>query len=162
MYREGGSMEKRVERKVTKRGEKRGVRVGELKGGAKPGEGGVKANAREDAAIDAAEHLTRDLARVRANFGMDPLVGSRSLAGAWTSPTDVTEEGEAEFVDAVADCLGAGLSLEAALDCWDNGGLATDAVDDQAAADAADEEASAMVIPIASARHAPGRRLLVR
>ena len=119
----------------------------------------AKAEAGADAAIEAAEHLTRDLARVRANFGMDLALAPRSLAAAWTSPTDVTEEGEAEFVDAVADCLGAGLSLEAALDCWDNGDLFYDVAEDPAAVD---EEPSAMVVPIASARHASGRRLFVR
>ena len=153
-------MEKKRESNGNGNAAKRGGEAGELKAAKpRPGEDGPKAKAAEDAAIDAAEHLTRDLARVRANFGMDPLVGSRSLAGAWTSPTDVTEEDEAEFVDAVADCLGAGLSLEAALDCWDNGGLVTDAIEDPGASD---EEGTAMVTPIASARHAPGRRLLVR
>lgn len=119
----------------------------------------AKAEAGADAAIEAAEHLTRDLARVRANFGVDPTLAPRSLAGAWTSPTDVTEEGEAEFVDAVADCLGVGLSLEAALDCWDNGDLFYDAAEDSAAVD---DEGGAMVVPVASAKHAPGRRLFVR
>jgi hypothetical protein len=119
----------------------------------------TKAEAGADAAIEAAEHLTRDLARVRANFGMDPALAPRSLAAAWISPTDVTEEGEAEFVDAVADCLGAGLSLGAALDCWDNGDLFYDVADDSAVVD---EDAGAMVVPITSAKHASGRRLFVR
>ena len=111
-----------------------------------------------DAAIEAAEHLTRDLARVRARFGMDLALAPRSLAAAWTPPTALTEDDEAEFVDAVADCLGAGLSLGVALDCWDSGDLAYDAAGDDASAD---EEWSPFVVA-ATVRPAPGRRLFVR
>jgi len=130
----------------------------------KAGRGGrtgrIGAETAAEAAADVAEHLTRDLARVRARFGMDLVLAPRSLAAAWTSPTAVTEEAEAEFVDAVADCLGAGLSLGVALDCWDNGDLAYDADDDQDAA--ADEEMSAPVIPVASRHVSGGRRLFIR
>ena len=96
------------------------------------------------ALIDAAEHLTRDLARVRAKFGMDPVLAPPSFSAAWQSDTPI-EEAEAEFVDTVADCLGAGLSLEDALTCWDTGDLACDPLDDQSAVDPDDE-------PVASAR----------
>jgi hypothetical protein len=107
--------------------------------------------------IGPAEHLARQLARVRAKFGMDPAAARLSVKDAWKdawlSPT-VIEEDEAEFIDAVADCLGAGLPLEAALSCWDTGELARDADDDQ-------EETTEV-----TAEYAPhvstGRRLLVR
>lgn len=108
--------------------------------------------------LTAAEHLTKELARVRANFGMDVVLAPRSLAAAWTSPTAVMEEDEAEFVDAVADCLGVGLPLGAVLDCWDNGELAYDGGDEPGAAD---DEPSLLVIP-PPARHGSGRRLYVR
>jgi hypothetical protein len=142
---------------------------GDRTGGRKTaGDGGGRSVARKlDEAttsserLGTAEHLTRDLARVRAKFGMDPVLAPRSLELAWTSSTASIEEDEAEFVDAMADCLGAGLSLDAALDCWDSGDLATDTSEDSSAGD---DESGATLIPIAvsSARHAPGRRLLVR
>lgn len=77
-----------------------------------------------DEAISEAEHLKRDFARVRANVAKDSVVEPGSLSTAWT--TDVMEEDEAEFVDAVADCLGAGFSLESALTGWDAGTLAAE------------------------------------
>jgi hypothetical protein len=80
---------------------------------------------------DPVEHLTRDLARVRAKFGVDPVLAGRSLAAAWKSEAPV-EEDEAEFVDTVADCLGAGLSLDDALNCWDTGDLVYQAADHEA------------------------------
>ena len=83
---------------------------------------------------DPAEHLTRDLARVRAKFGLDPVLAGRSLATAWRSETAL-EEDEAEFVDTVADCLGAGLSLDDALNCWDTGDLVYTAADESSGSD---------------------------
>jgi hypothetical protein len=133
-----------------------GVQNGNGRGKGKAG--GASSDA--EAVMDTAEHLTRDLARVRAKFGMDPALAPRSLAAAWQSET-LLEEDEAEFVDTVADCLGAGLSLEDALNCWDTGDLAYDA-EDQAAGDLEDESlALAGHIPVA--RHVfAGHRLLVR
>jgi hypothetical protein len=116
-----------------------------------------------DEPMDAAERLVKELARVRAKFGMDPTDAREPLAEPWMSPTAAMEEDEAEFVDAVADCLGAGLPLEAALSCWDSGELAYE--------ESADEEEPAVVLEvIAAVRHArsqshppsSGRRLLIR
>lgn len=125
----------------------------------KQGQGKGKGTEAE-AAMNAAEHLTRDLARVRAKFGMDPALAPRSLAAAWTTET-VMEENEAQFVDTVADCLGAGLSLEDALTCWDTGDLAYDAAAEMAAADLDDEPIVLGPPPVA--RPASGaHRVLVR
>ncbi|HEY4186436.1 MAG TPA: hypothetical protein VGP07_15275 [Polyangia bacterium] len=114
-----------------------------------------RAEAAHDAAIACAEHLTRDFARVRARLGMDPVLAPRSLAAAWT--TDVMEEDEAEFVDAVADCMGAGLSLESALTGWDIGTLV---VDDE---DSSEDDATAPPLVIAVRQPPRGnRRVYVR
>lgn len=120
--------------------ESNAVKKGNGKG--KPGNGITEA----EAAMDAAEHLTRDLARVRSRFGMDPVLAPRSLAAAWMTET-VMEEDEAEFVDTVADCLSAGLSLEDALTCWDTGDLARDPADELAATDPDDEPATFSPLP---------------
>lgn len=123
-------------------------------GGAGGSDGG---NGGDGSEIGAAEHLARQLARVRSKFGMDPAATRLSLKDAWKdawlSPT-VIEGDEAEFIDAVADCLGAGLPLEAALTCWDTGELARDADDEE------DEntDLTAAYVPHVSM----GRRLLVR
>lgn len=108
----------------------------------------------------AAEHLSRDFARVRARLAVDPALVGQSLAAAWT--TDVLEEDEAEFVDTLADCMGAGLSLEMALTGWDIGALATEPIQDTVAAD--EEEPSEAYVAIAMAhQQAPGsRRVFVR
>ena len=71
-----------------------------------------------------------ELARVRARFGLDPANPPLLSARAWTSPTDAVEEDEAEFVDALADCLSAGLSLGAAVETWASGALARGDSDD--------------------------------
>jgi hypothetical protein len=63
-----------------------------------------------------------EVAHVRARFAVDPSTPAR-LADAWTAPTGTTEEDEAEFVDAMADCLSVGLPLEAALASWRSGTL---------------------------------------
>jgi hypothetical protein len=109
--------------------------------------------------INATEHLTRDLARVRAKFGVDPALAPTSLAGAWMSETSL-EEAEAEFVDTVADCLGAGLSLDDALTCWDTGDLASES-EDSAAADA-EEDAVVPVVQQAARTTSGGHRHLMR
>jgi hypothetical protein len=108
----------------------------------------------------AAEHLSRDFARVRARLAVDPAFAGRSLAAAWT--TDVMEGDEAEFVDAVADCMGAGLSLETALTGWDLGALATEPIQDTVAADEEDPSESTVSIAMGH-QQAPGsRRVFVR
>jgi hypothetical protein len=71
-----------------------------------------------------------ELARVRARFGLDPEIPSQLFADAWTSPSGVVEEDEAEFVDAMADCMSAGLPLGAAIMFWASGALAGGADDD--------------------------------
>jgi len=65
-----------------------------------------------------------EFARVRARFGVDPEIPSQLFAGAWTAPSGATEEDEAEFVDAMADCMSAGLPLGAAIMFWASGALA--------------------------------------
>lgn len=111
-------------------------------------------------AADATEHLTRDLARVRAKFGVDPALAGRSLATAWRSDVGL-EEDEAEFVDTLADCLGAGLPLDDALACWDTGELVYAASDDGVGGDGEGEEAPP--IAVAAPRHpSSAHRVLVR
>ena len=118
---------------------------------------------------DPTEHLTRDLARVRAKFGVDPALAGRSLAAAWRSETAL-EEDEAEFVDTVADCLGAGLSLDDALNCWDTGDLVYTAADESSGSDGdldrqdeTDGTDETRTIVVAPARHSSAaHRVLVR
>jgi hypothetical protein len=117
-----------------------------------------RAEAAQDAAIECAEHLSRDFARVRAKIAVDPVLAGRSLAAAWT--TDVMEEDEAEFVDAVADCMGAGLSLESALTGWDTGTLLADDADD--VADDDETTAPRLVVAIAQRSASGLRRVYVR
>jgi hypothetical protein len=71
-----------------------------------------------------AEGVRAELARLRARFGVDPALPSRSLSDPWQAPTGSLEEDEAEFADAMADCLSAGLPLDAALAFWISGSLA--------------------------------------
>ena len=71
-----------------------------------------------------------EVAHVRARFAVDPSTPAR-LADAWTAPTGTTEEDEAEFVDAMADCLSVGLPLEAALASWRSGTLEVTSADDE-------------------------------
>jgi hypothetical protein len=108
-----------------------------------------------DEPMAAAERLVKQLAQVRSKFALDPVQDAQqALADAWMSPSAVREEDEAEYVDAVADCLGAGLPLEAALACWDSGELAYES-------DADDDEPPIAVAALAP--HPPaGRRLVVR
>ncbi|HEV3031264.1 MAG TPA: hypothetical protein VG319_06455 [Polyangia bacterium] len=67
---------------------------------------------------------------MRARFAVDPSTPAR-LADAWTAPTGTTEEDEAEFVDAMADCLSVGLPLEAALASWRSGTLEVTSADEE-------------------------------
>lgn len=113
-------------------------------------------------AVDEAEHLQQDLARVRARGVTDPALASRSLSGAWT--TDVLEEDEAEFVDAVADCLGAGFSLDSALTGWDMGTLAAEGLEEASLFDDDTERDDETIIAARGIerRQAPsGRRLFI-
>lgn len=128
---------------------------------AAPERDGPDGHASAAGAADAAEHLSRDLARVRARFGVDPALAGRSLAPAWRSDAAL-EEDEAEFVDTVADCLGAGLSLDDALACWDTGELVYAASgDDGAAVDGESEEMAP--VAVATPRHSSAaHRVLVR
>jgi hypothetical protein len=71
-----------------------------------------------------------ELARVRARFAVDPAIPSPLLAGAWTSPGGVVEEDEAEFVDALADCLSVGVPLGAAVASWVSGAFVKDDEDE--------------------------------
>jgi len=77
------------------------------------------------------ESVFDEVAHVRARFAVDPSTPTR-LADAWTAPTGTTEEDEAEFVDAMADCLSVGLPLEAALASWRSGTLEVTSADDEA------------------------------
>jgi hypothetical protein len=133
-----------------------GKKQGSSAGNKSRGKGGEEM----EVAMNATEHLTRDLARVRAKFGLDPALAPRSLEGAWMSEAAV-EEDEAEFVDTVADCVGAGLSLDDALTCWDSGDLASESADDSAAADAEDDSVVPVVQPV-SRTLSSGHRLLIR
>ena len=111
--------------------------------------------------IGEAEHLQQDFAKVRAKVATDPVLASRSLSAAWTTDL-IEEEDEAEFVDAVADCVGAGFSLESALTGWDNGTLAADGGEDGSLFD--DESERDDDTPSAfPPRHAPtgGRRIVI-
>jgi hypothetical protein len=106
---------------------------------------------------EVAERLAEELARLRARSAVDPAVARRSLAPAWIGPAAGVEDDEAEFLDAMADCLGAGLSLDKALACWHAGDLAYDPGDAEES-----DEPSVPVRAEPSAHHGPGRRLLVR
>jgi hypothetical protein len=79
----------------------------------------------------AVETVRLELARVRARFGIDPTPPSHLFADAWRSPSGVVEEDEAEFVDALADCVSVGLPLSAAIACWASGELARGEDDDE-------------------------------
>ena len=128
--------------------------------------GGPAARPPEPQPMDAAERLTIELARLRAKFGADPAIARASFDDAWMSPTAAMEEDEAEFIDAVADCLGVGLSLDAALTCWDSGGLFydDDAAQNEADDNDGDDSAHAALPAVAAQHHAhpTGRRLVVQ
>jgi hypothetical protein len=111
----------------------------------------------EVASVD--EQLGVELARLRARSAVDPAIATRSLAPAWNGSAAGVEDDEAEFLDAMADCMGAGLSLRNALDCWHAGDLAYDPDENAADADEAGFEGAVPEPP----HHAAGtRRLLVR
>ena len=86
---------------------------------------------RERAGADGGGDGACGFARVRARFGVDPEIPSQLFAGAWTAPSGAVEEDEAEFVDAMADCMSAGLPLGAAIMFWASGALARGEDDDQ-------------------------------
>jgi hypothetical protein len=125
------------------------------KGRDKRDSGGGKVTKRsddsDDPRVDASERLSVELARLRAKFGTDPAAAGASLAEAWMSPTASMEEDEAEFIDAVADCLGAGLPLDAALACWDRGELFS--ADGADGADGADDEEESVEAVLAPSHH---------
>jgi hypothetical protein len=110
----------------------------------------------EVASVD--EQLGIELARLRARSAVDPAIATRTLAPAWNGSAAGVEDDEAEFLDAMADCLGAGLSLRNALDCWHAGDLAYQPDEDAAADDEASFEAAVPEPP----HHVAGRRLLIR
>ena len=85
----------------------------------------------KDDLVSGVETMRLELARVRARFSVDPTPPSHLFAAAWTSPSGVVEEDEAEFVDAVADCMSVGLSLGAAVAFWASGDLAGSDSDDE-------------------------------
>jgi hypothetical protein len=120
-------------------------------------------NGSGEVAVTEEEHLARALARVRARFGVDPATALAGLASAWQEPlaSDV-EEDEAELVDAMADCLGAGFTLDEALSCWDAGQLVDDRADEPTDEPADDKETPATLVVLDAAVHASGRRVLVR
>lgn len=78
-----------------------------------------------------AEMVQAELARVRARFSVDPAVVSGVSVEAWTSPSGAVEDDEAEFVDALADCLSVGVPLGAAVASWASGALALDEAPDE-------------------------------
>ena len=57
-------------------------------------------------------------------------IPAQLFAGAWTAPSGAVEGDEAEFVDAMADCMSAGLPLGAAIMFWASGALARGGDDD--------------------------------
>ena len=73
--------------------------------------------------------MRAQLARVRARFGVDP--ATPIAPEPWASPSGTVEEDEAEFADALADCLSVGLPLDAAVASWASGELARDEEDDE-------------------------------
>ena len=78
--------------------------------------------------------LRAQLVRVRARFGVDEATSISTLPEPWTSPSGAVEEDEAEFADALADCLSVGLPLDAAVASWVSGDLAQDGEEDDDAA----------------------------
>ena len=103
-----------------------------------------------------AEMVRAELARVRARCSVDPAVVSGVLAEAWTSPTGAVEDDEAEFVDALADCLSVGVPLGAAVASWVSGALAHDDARDEDVYDEIESGASGEIYVSA------GRRIIVR
>jgi hypothetical protein len=98
-----------------------------------------------------------EVAHVRARFAVDPSTPAR-LADAWTAPTGTTEEDEAEFVDAMADCLSVGLPLEAALASWRSGTLEVTSAD---ADDEEEEEPTGETTGVYDPRQQGGRRRVI-
>ena len=86
--------------------------------------GGVGEDGAGDIAAGEAETVRAELARLRARFGVDPAIPRQFLDEAWNAPSGSLEEDEAEFADAMADCLSAGLPIDAAVAFWISGSLA--------------------------------------
>jgi len=97
-----------------------------------------------------------EVAHVRARFAVDPSTPAR-LADAWTAPTGTTEEDEAEFVDAMADCLSVGLPLEAAVASWRSGTLEVSSESDED-----DDEVTGEITSVYDPRQRGGRRRVVQ
>ncbi len=76
--------------------------------------------------LNEAEMVRTELARLRARCSVDPVVTSGVAAEAWMSPSGAVEDDEAEFVDAMADCLSVGVPLGPAVACWASGALVRD------------------------------------
>jgi hypothetical protein len=103
-----------------------------------------------------------EVAHLRARFGVDPSTPAK-LADAWTAPTGATEEDESEFLDAVADCLSVGVSMEAAVASWRAGNLEVGAPKERDDEDDDDttvfeEERTGVYDPH---RPGPGRRVII-
>ena len=113
---------------------------------------GVRRHRQAQSAHSGVDALRSVLAHVRARFGLDPAVPDHLLADAWISPAGAVEEDEAEFVDAVADCVSVGVPLDAALAAWVSGDLAG----------GEDAEEQADVIPVAAIRLPAKDRIVVR
>jgi hypothetical protein len=117
-----------------------------------------------DARWSAAERTVagEEVAHVRARFGVDPSTPSK-LGDAWTAPTGAMEEDEAEFLDAVADCLSVGLPVEAAVASWRTGGLEVEGKkepdDDDEDTGVFEEEPTGVYDP---RKPGAGRRVVVR
>jgi hypothetical protein len=113
---------------------------------------GVGGMRRDEHDFDSPEVSLRvQLARVRARFGLDPAIPSRVLDEPWTSPCGTVEADEAEFADALADCLSVGLPINAALASWMSGGLASDG----------EEEEQPEIEPLTEPHVSAGHRLAV-
>jgi hypothetical protein len=102
-------------------------------------------NGRDEGREELADsHAGEEVAHVRARFGVDPSTPTR-LADAWTAPMGAVEDVEAEFVDAVADCLSVGLPVEAAVASWRSGTLAAE--DDKEDDEEDDDEDTSVFVP---------------
>jgi hypothetical protein len=112
---------------------------------------------RSGVGASARDQVADEVAHVRARFGIDPGTPPR-LADAWTAPTGTLEEDEAEFLDAVADCLSVGLPLDAAVASWRSGTLevAGERDDDDEDTSVFEDDDTRVYVP-GSGRDAPAR-----
>ena len=125
---------------------------------------GVRRRRQRDTAHSSLDALRSELAHVRARFGLDPALPDHLLGVAWISPSGTMEDDEAEFVDAVADCVSVGLSLDAALASWISGDLARgEEAEEQAdVTPSAASRLQADVTPSAARRLQAKHRIVVR